>query len=81
MLNLGAPELLILIALPVFGILPLRGILDAATRPDVAWQEIGNSRVAWILVQIFLGVFGAVAYFAAIRPNLKAAQSAAASGV
>lgn len=71
-MNVGAPELLILVLVALFGVLPLWGIIDAAIRPDAAWAAAGQNKVVWVLVQIFLGVLGAIAYFVAIRPKLKA---------
>lgn len=65
---LGPTELLILLVLFV---LPVWGIIDAAIRPDAAWAAAGQSKVVWVLVQIFLWVIGSAVYFVAIRPKLK----------
>jgi hypothetical protein len=74
--NVGAPEMLVLLLIFVGTILPLWGIIDAALRPDDVWARANQNKLVWILLQIFLGPLGAVAYFAAIRPKLKAAAAA-----
>jgi hypothetical protein len=73
-MNLGGPELLIVIVLLGF-VIPLWGILDAAVRPDSQWTAASQNKVAWILLQVFLGVIGTGAYFLAIRPKLVAAAA------
>lgn len=69
-MNLGPTELLILLVLFV---LPVWGIIDAAIRSDSAWTAAGQSKLVWVLVQVFLWVLGSAVYFVAIRPKLKAA--------
>jgi hypothetical protein len=66
----GPAELLILL---VLFLLPVWGIIDAAIRPDSAWAAVGQSKLVWVVVQIFLWVIGSAVYFVAIRPKLKAA--------
>lgn len=68
----GGPELLII---SLILILPAVGIIDAAMRPDPAWQRAGQSKIVWVLVQIFLTTIGTIVYFVAIRPRVKAAQN------
>jgi len=70
---MGALELLILLLL--FGVLPIWGIIDAAMRPDSVWLAAGQSKIVWVLVQVFLWTIGAAVYFFAIRPKLAAATS------
>jgi hypothetical protein len=73
-MNVGAPELLIILILifpAMFGIW-LWGIIDAATRPDSQWAAASQNKVAWILLQVFLGIIGAAVYLLAIRPKLMA---------
>jgi uncharacterized membrane protein len=74
-MNLGAPELLILL----IGLVPLAltiwGIADAAGRPDGAWQQSGQSKVLWIVLQVVglfvcLGWILSIVYLAAIRPQV-----------
>ncbi len=71
-MNLGVPELLIVIVLLGFVVLPLWGIIDAAMRPESQWTAASQNKVAWILLQVFLGIAGAAVYFLAIRPKLVA---------
>ena len=66
----GGTGLLILIVMFVLVVLPIWGIIDAADRPDSVWEAAKQSKVLWIVLQIFLGGLGAVIYFAAIRPKL-----------
>jgi hypothetical protein len=53
-----------------FAVFPIWGIIDAALRPDDVWARANQSKVVWILVQIFLWTLGALIYFIAIRPKL-----------
>jgi hypothetical protein len=74
-MNFGAPELSIL----TIGLVPLAlsiwGIVDAASRPDSAWEQSGQSKVLWIVLQAVL-IFGCVGwivslvYLLAIRPQV-----------
>ena len=79
-MNLGAPELIIL----VIGLVPLAigiwAIVDAAKQPDAAWTAIGKSRALWIvLIAVFtffcnvVGLILASVYLASRRPQLEAA--------
>ena len=71
--GLGAPELLILLVLLPMMVLPIWGIVDAAVRPQEVFTATGQSKVLWIVLQIVLGILGAIIYFVAIRPKLVAA--------
>jgi hypothetical protein len=71
-MNLGAPELLILLV-PLA--LTIWGIVDAASRPEWAWQRSGQSKVLWIVLQVVgmfvcLGWILSIVYLAAIRPQV-----------
>lgn len=81
--NLGAPELLILLLTVVpYGVI-VWGIVDAATRPEWAWQAAGQSKVLWIVLQVIglflclVGVILSVAYLVAIRPQVARQQDLA----
>ena len=74
-MNLGAPELVIVLVLLLGFVIPLWGIIDAAVRPDSQWAAASQSKVAWILLQVFLGVIGTGAYVLAVRPKLVAVAS------
>lgn len=70
--DIGPQELLVvLIFFGLGGVVPVWGIIDAAVRPEHQWREANQSKVVWVLVQVFLGFIGAVVYFAPIRPKLK----------
>jgi len=69
--GIGAPELIIFVLVLIITVLPIWGIIDAAIRPDTAWTSVGQSKVVWVLVQIFLWTLGAIIYFVVIRPKLK----------
>jgi hypothetical protein len=73
MAGLGAPELIIIILVLGFMVLPVWGIVDAAMRPDSVWEAAGQNKLVWVLIEIFLWPLGAAIYFIAIRPKLKAA--------
>lgn len=70
-MNLGPTELIIVL----FLLLPLWGIIDAAVRPNSAWQAADQSKLLWVVLMIVLGFIGTLVYFIAIRPNVKAAGS------
>lgn len=55
---------------------PAVSLLDAARRPPGAWDEIGESRRAWLLRISLLGPLGAWRYSTEVRPRLEAAERA-----
>jgi Phospholipase_D-nuclease N-terminal len=59
----------------LFMVVPIIGVIDAALTPNSAWADANQDKIVWIVVQIFLGIFGAVAYFVAIRPKLRAGSA------
>jgi hypothetical protein len=78
--SVGAPELLIVLALvvgPLALILAIVVVIDASRRPDAAWEAIGQNRAVWIVVPLVLllgcGIASLVAsiiYLASVRPRL-----------
>jgi hypothetical protein len=56
-MNLGPTELLILLVLFL-----VWGIIDAAVRPDSAWAAAGQSKLVWVVVQMFLWVVGSAVH-------------------
>ena len=81
-MNLGAPELLILLLMffPVFGVV-IWGIIDAASQPDWAWERAGQNKTLWIILQVVglavcgcVGLVAAIIYLITIRPQLVQAQ-------
>ena len=72
--------LLILLVPASFG-LAIWALIDAASRPDVAFQRAGQSKVLWIILPIvgalLLGPVGGIlglVYLTAIRPKVKVHQ-------
>src|SRR5438309_1556032 len=68
-MDVGAPEMLVLLVMLGLGALHFGAIVDAAIRPDAAWAAAGRSRAAWILVILFIPVLGALVYLLAVRPG------------
>jgi hypothetical protein len=73
--------------LPLFFLLPLAalgviiwGVVDAAGRPDWAWQRTGDNKTLWIVLQALgfffclVGVIFAIIYLLSIRPKLQRAE-------
>jgi hypothetical protein len=80
-MNLGAPELVVVLFGIVPVVLPIWGIADAASRPEWAWQQSGQNKVLWVVLQavatlLCLGWVLAIVYLAAIRPQVARLQQA-----
>jgi hypothetical protein len=63
----------VLIALPVWG------VIDAISRPETQWGQIGQSKSRWVLMlaltwPVGVGFLIALAYFVRIRPRLSGAE-------
>jgi hypothetical protein len=76
MFNIGLPELVLLLVILLVMVLPIWSVLDAALRPDGAWQAAGQSKVVWVLVILFMPLVGSLIYFAAVRPKVRAGGAA-----
>ena len=79
-MNLGAPELLILLIMVVpYGVI-IWGIVDSASRPDWAWQRSGQNKTLWVVLQAvglllcLVGFILALVYLTAIRPQVAQQQ-------
>lgn len=80
MFGLGAPELAIILGLiigPAALILAVVVVVDAAGRPDQAWQATGQSRTLWIVLPLVLlvacgigSLVASIVYLASVRPRL-----------
>ena len=46
--------------------------LEAAMTPGRVWDAADQEKIVWVLVILLLPLFGAVAYFVAVRPKLRA---------
>jgi hypothetical protein len=74
-MSLGPTELIILLVIGITFVVPIWAAIDAATKPDAAWQAAGQNKVLWVLLSLFLGLLGSLIYLAAIRPKVVAAQA------
>ena len=63
-----------LVGVVPFG-LAIWGIVSAASFGEETWRRAGSEKVVWIVLQLCLGFIGSIAYLAAIRPKLKAAEA------
>lgn len=57
-------------------VLTIRGVLDAAKRPDVAWAKAGRNKTLWIVLMIVslaifapLGLAVSLFYLGMVRPK------------
>lgn len=67
---MGGLELLIIaFVLGVFGTF-VWSLVDVLSRPEHQWKAIRQERILWVLVILFAGLPGTIAYLAAIRPKL-----------
>jgi hypothetical protein len=68
--------ILVALALALLAIAAIWAARDAAEIPDEVWKSAGRSRAVWRNVLLFfaplgLGGLAAIAYFAAVRPQLE----------
>lgn len=76
-MDLG-PPLPAVLASAALSVIVIWGIVDAAIRPDWAWQRAGQNKVLWILLMLFgllccgiVGLVSAVIYLASIRQQVR----------
>lgn len=75
---LGGLELFIIaFVLGIFGTF-VWSLVDVLGRPAHQWKAIGHDRTLWLIVILFVGLPGSIAYLAAIRPKLARAALAPA---
>ena len=85
-MSFGAGGILVLMAIFALGVLPtaltIWALVDAAGRPDWAWEYAGQNKTLWIvllavgLAVCMVGLVAMIIYFASIRPQVAAAQDA-----
>ena len=69
-------EFVIILAVLASVAIPIWGIIDAAQRPQAAWDAAGQNKTLWIVLQaagLFfcgIGTILAIVYLAAIRPQV-----------
>lgn len=56
------------LAVPVFG------ISDVLRLSEGSFDEAGRSRSAWIAIQVVVPVLGSLAYYAFVRPRVRARE-------
>lgn len=67
---MGIFELIVIaIVLGAFGTFAW-SLVDMLGRPAHQWKAVGQDRTLWLLVILFVGLPGSIAYLAAIRPKL-----------
>lgn len=67
---MGMLELIIIaIVLGAFGTFAW-SLVDVLGRPTHQWKAVGQDKTLWLLVILFVGLPGSIAYLAAIRPKL-----------
>lgn len=49
-------------------------LFDALSVPVHVWTAAGRNKALWILVILMFGLFGALAYWGSVQPQLKQAQ-------
>ncbi|QNL93161.1 hypothetical protein H9L21_08385 [Aeromicrobium senzhongii] len=53
-------------------------LLEALRVPRERWEVAGQSQLIYVLLMVFLGIVGSIAYVAVARPRLRAASVPAA---
>ena len=71
-LPVGMMELIIIGVVLGLNVLPLVGIISAASFDRPVWNAAGRSKVTWIALQFFLPLLGPILYLAMVRPGLHA---------
>lgn len=79
-MNVGGPELVIILVLLLGAVIPIVTVIDVATKPDAAFRAAGSSKVLWIILPVvgmlsfgIISLVAAIIWFAAIRPKVVAA--------
>jgi len=84
--NFGPTELIVLFFIigVVALVVEIWAIVDAASRPNQAWQSIGSSKGGWIagiavtaFLCGFVGAILSIVYLTSVRTKLKEAQGPA----
>lgn len=70
--NIGASELLVLAIVAAMALPTLFALIAILRTPDDAWRRAGQQQIVWVVVVLFGGVIGALAYFVLARPKLRA---------
>ena len=76
MFNFDSPFVIFFVVWLAALVLLVWAALDAATTPGRAWEAADQDKIVWVLVILFLPLFGALAYFVSVRPKLRSHRSA-----
>lgn len=66
--------LLFLLGALGLGVWWLVALIEVCTAPEDAWRSVGQSRVAYVLLMVFLGLIGTLIYAFGVRGRLRAAR-------
>lgn len=67
----------VLLVVLAAGVWWLVALIEVCTAPEASWRAVGQSRVAYVLLMIFLGLIGTLIYAFGVRGRLRAAQRVA----
>ena len=78
---MGAPELLILLVILMFLVIPIAAAIDAGGRPDWAFERVGTNKALWVALPLIgavlcgiVGLIAGIMWFASYRAQVIAAQ-------
>jgi uncharacterized membrane protein YfcA len=80
LVNVGTPQLAVIMLLFVMVALPIWGTIDAASRPAHHWEASGYSKRMWVGAQAFGAPFG-VGFWASLMYFLRAKRKLQRAGV
>jgi len=76
--SVGAPELIIILFLLLFSVVPLAllvvALIDAGKYDDATWAGAGQNKILWIVLVIFMGCLGPILYLTMIKSRLRAIE-------
>lgn len=63
-------------ALAIAGGLWWWAFISAVSKPTAVWEHAGQNKALWVVLQLGLGILGAIGYLVAVRSKLLASQAA-----
>lgn len=78
-MNLGGPELLILVILPLWlgaAVWWIVSIVEVARTSEAAYRATGREKITWVLVVVLVGVIGTLIWWFGPRREVLAADRA-----
>jgi hypothetical protein len=78
----GAPELLVILVVAFFFlVVPIAAAIDAGSRPEWAFENVGTSKTLWVALPLIgallcgiVGLIAGIMWFASYRAQVIAAQ-------